>query len=80
MRTMTLNLSGEEMEVLENLALEQETSKTAVMRQALRLYQLLVVRAKAGETFHFSGDRERAIMFIGPGFPFSTDLHTQKEE
>lgn len=71
MATMTLNMSDQEMDALEALAEEFEMSKTAVMKQALRLYQLVVKRQQAGETVHFSGDRDRSIQFIGPGFPIS---------
>lgn len=67
-RTMTLNLTDREMAVVENLADKQELSKTALMRQALRLYQLVHERHAAGETMSFSGDRERVALFIGPGF------------
>lgn len=66
--TMTLNLSDREMFALNRLATEQGMSKTAVMRQALRLYQLAHERLKAGETMSFSGDKERIALFIGPGF------------
>lgn len=68
MATMTLNLSDAEMTILEQLAAEQELSKTQLMKQALRLYQLIIVRRNAGETIYFSGDEKRAIEFIGPGF------------
>lgn len=68
MKTVTLNLSGEEFEALENMALEGDMSKTAVLKQALRIYQLIRVRMKEGETMSFSGDPQRAIQFIGPGF------------
>lgn len=67
-RTMTLNLSEREMQVVEGLSEVQELSKTAVIRQALRLYQLVHERLKAGETMSFSGDKERIALFIGPGF------------
>lgn len=73
MKTMTLNLTDAEMEAVEELSLAQEISKTGVVKQALRLYQLVVKRAQAGETLHFSGDMTRAIMFIGPGFPMPND-------
>lgn len=63
-KTMTLNLSEREMAVLEALAAEKEMSKTAVMRQALRLYQLVNVRLNAGERMMFSGDEQRTIEFI----------------
>lgn len=68
MATMTLNLSEREMEVLDQLSLEQEMSKTALIRQALRVYQMISERMKAGETMSFSGDKERAVLFVGPGF------------
>nr|WP_249809158.1 ribbon-helix-helix protein, CopG family [Bradyrhizobium sp. 150] len=62
---MTLNLSEKEMTVLEELAREKGMSKTAIMRQALRLYQLVNVRLNAGEKMMFSGDEQRLIEFIG---------------
>jgi predicted transcriptional regulator len=40
-KTMTLNLSEEEMKILEQLAQENDLSKTQVLRQALRLYQMV---------------------------------------
>lgn len=68
MKTMTLNLSDEEMEAVEKMAADGDMSKTAVVKQALRIYQLIKVRMHAGETMSFSGDPQRAIQFIGPGF------------
>ena len=76
MKTMTLNLSDEEMAAVEKLCDEQELSKTALMKQALRFYQLIILRLKSGETLHFSGDRERAIEFVGPGFPLNQDTRS----
>lgn len=46
---MTLNLKPEEMEALEKLAEEMDMSKTAVMRHALRLLQLVHIRTMRGE-------------------------------
>lgn len=66
--TMTLNLSAREMAALDELAKEQDLSKTQVLRQALRMYQLIVLRTKAGERLHFSGDQKRAALFVGIGF------------
>ncbi|EDX80218.1 ribbon-helix-helix protein, CopG family [Brevundimonas aurifodinae] len=48
-RTMTLNLSVQEMEVVERLAEEKGLSKTALLRQALRLYQSISKRLDDGE-------------------------------
>lgn len=66
--TMTLNMSAREMAALTELAEWHDMSKTQVMRQALRLYQLINVRVRAGERLYFSGDERRAIEFVGLGF------------
>jgi len=66
--TMTLNLSPVEMRAVEGMAADAELSKTALIRQALRVYQLVTSRIKAGETLTFSGDKERVALFVGPGF------------
>jgi hypothetical protein len=54
-KTMTLNLTDQEMEVLEELAQKKDISKTAIIRQALRLYQLIDVRISEGEKLYFEG-------------------------
>ncbi len=69
MATMTFNMSDAEMAVLSHLAEEQEMSKTQLLKQALRFYQLVTRRAAQGETFCFSGDEKRAVEFVGLGFP-----------
>jgi hypothetical protein len=55
-RTMTLNLTEPEMAVLEALCVEKDLSKTAVLRQALRLYQLVNARLKQGEKLFFEDE------------------------
>lgn len=65
--TMTLNMPVREMRALEALAEHHGMSKTAVMRQALRLYQLVHVRLRDGETMHFSGDVDRPMMIAAVG-------------
>lgn len=55
-RTMTLNLTDKEMDVLEELAKSKDLSKTAVLRQALRLYQLVDVRQSRGERIFFENE------------------------
>ena len=52
-KTMTLNLTDMEMSVLEQLSVQKDISKTAVLRQALRLYQLIDVRLAQGEKLYF---------------------------
>lgn len=56
-RTMTLNLTEAEMEALDVLAQKKELSKTAVIRQALRLYQLVDARMAQGEKLVFEDDK-----------------------
>ena len=67
-QTMTLNLRDAEMAFVERMAAEHDMSKTAVIRSALRLYDLIQHRIAAGETMTFSGDKERVALFVGPGF------------
>lgn len=55
-KTMTFNLTDAEMHVLEELAQQKDLSKTAVMRQALRLYQLVEVRLQRGEKLFFEDE------------------------
>lgn len=65
--TMTLNMPAREMRALEALAEHHGMSKTAVMRQALRLYQLVHIRLRDGETMTFSGDADRPTMIAAVG-------------
>jgi len=48
-KTMTLNLSEEEMESLEQLADRNDLTKTAVIKKAIRIYLLLEKRLQNGE-------------------------------
>lgn len=66
-KTMTLNLSEREMQVVEQMAAAKDISKTAVIRQALRLYQAVDERLSAGETMHFSGDDGRLVQIVPVG-------------
>ena len=58
-KTMTLNLTDGEMVALETLAAEKDITKTALIRQALRLYQLLETRRKAGEKLFFEDEKSK---------------------
>lgn len=68
MSLMTLRLTANEMAMVEALAASHGISKTALIRQALRVYQLIQHRISQGETMTFSGDKERVALFVGPGF------------
>lgn len=58
-RTMTLNLTDAEMAALEQLCERKELSKTAVLRQALRLYQAVDVRLDRGEKLFFEDEAKK---------------------
>ena len=56
-KTMTLNLTETEMGVLEDLAKKKDLTKTALIRQAIRLYQLIEARLSAGEKLVFEDEK-----------------------
>ena len=58
-RTMTLNLSPAEMDVIEELCEKKQLTKTALLRQCLRLYQVIEARVDAGEKIFFE-DKKKA--------------------
>jgi hypothetical protein len=64
-KTMTLNLTVREMEALEELATKKEMSKTAILRHALRLYQLVDVKlAKGGKLFLEDAKNKKAELLV----------------
>jgi hypothetical protein len=65
-KTMTLNLTDAEMSALEDLCSKKELSKTALLRQALRLYQLVEGRFEKGEKLFFEDaeKKERAEVMM----------------
>ncbi len=58
-RTMSLNLTDAEMEALEDLARRKDLTKTAVIRQAIRLYQLVDQRLASGEKLIFEDEKTK---------------------
>ena len=58
-KTMTLNLTDAEMRVVEELCDKKELSKTALLRQALRLYQMVEVRLQKGDKLFFEDDKTK---------------------
>ena len=65
-RTMTLNLTDAEMRVLDDLSARKDITKTAVLRQALRLYQTVEARVERGEKLMFENEatREKAELML----------------
>ncbi|MBN8604849.1 MAG: ribbon-helix-helix protein, CopG family [Planctomycetes bacterium] len=65
-KTMTLNLTDAEMAVLDELSEKKDLSKTAVLRQALRLYQMVNMRIDRGEKLFFEDEakKEKAEVMV----------------
>jgi len=65
-KTMTLNLSEPEMDVLDSIAARKGLSKTALVRQALRLYQSVDMRLERGEKILFENplSKEKAELVV----------------
>lgn len=55
-KTMTLNLTESEMQAIEDMAKRKDLTKTAVIRQAIRLYQMVDARLAAGEKLVFEDE------------------------
>jgi predicted transcriptional regulator len=56
-KTMTLNLTDAEMRVVEELAHKKDLTKTALVRQAIRLYQMVEARLSQGEKLIFEDEK-----------------------
>lgn len=65
-KTLTLVLSDSEMDVLDSLSSERSLSKTAVLRQALRLYQTVDIRQQRGDKLFFENEtsKEKAELML----------------
>ena len=65
-RTMTLNLNSLEMQVLDRLAVQKGLTKTALVKQALRLYQSINERLERGEKLFMEDEdkNEKAELLV----------------
>lgn len=64
-KTMTLNLTETEMSTLDDLSARKDISKTAVLRQALRLYQMVEERLARGDKLYFEDNgKEKAELMM----------------
>lgn len=57
-KTMTLNLTSQEMAVLDDLSQKKGLNKTALIKQCLRVYQTLETRLERGEKLFFEDDKK----------------------
>ena len=58
-KTMTFNLTEAEMDVLEAMSKKRDLSKTALLRQALRMYQVIEARLKNGDKLFFEDEKTK---------------------
>jgi hypothetical protein len=58
-RTMTLNLTDDEMTSLEALSNRYDMTKTAVIRKALRMYQVIDERLQRGDKLFLEDEIEK---------------------
>jgi hypothetical protein len=58
-RTMTLNLNDDEMNALDALSTRYDMSKTAIIRKALRMYQMIDSRLQRGEKLFVEDEVEK---------------------
>lgn len=63
-KTMTLNLTEREMEAIERLAERKGMNKTALVKQALRLYQTVEERLSKGEKVFLEDDKKKTTELI----------------
>lgn len=63
-RTVVVQLNDAEWDALEDLAKKKDLSKVAVMRQALRLYQLVDVRTSEGEKLVFENKESKKELLV----------------
>lgn len=67
-KTMTLNLIPTEMDALDEMAKKKDLTKTAVIRQALRLLHLVDARLAQGEKLFFEDElqnKKSELMVLG---------------
>ncbi len=62
---ISLNLSEAELELLTELSERKEMSKSAVLRQALRMMGVIEQRVQQGEKFYFESlDKEKSEVVL----------------
>ncbi len=65
-KTMTINLNDNEMSILETICDKKGLSKTALVRQALRLYQSIDTRIEDGEKLYLENpvSKEKSELMV----------------
>ena len=63
-KMLTLKLSPQEMEIIENLARRKDVSKTAVIKQAVRLLMLVETRLGDGGKLFLEDENQKTELAV----------------
>ena len=63
-KTMTLKLSVQEMQAIEELAQRTNVSKTAIIKQAVRLLILIEARTEEGGKLFLEDDKQKTELAV----------------
>ncbi|AMD89870.1 transcriptional regulator [Desulfovibrio fairfieldensis] len=65
-KTMTLNLTKDEMDILDALATRKDVSKTSILKAAIKLYYIINLRIESGEKIFSEDDKtgEKAELLL----------------
>ena len=63
-KVLTLKLSAQEMETIEELARRKDVSKTAVIKQAVRLLMLVETRMEDGGKLFLEDDKQKTELAV----------------
>ena len=63
-KTLTLNLSEKEMKVVEALCEKKGLNKTSLLKQCIRLYQMVETRIENGEKLFFETDKKEKLELL----------------
>jgi len=64
MKTMTINLTNQEFEIVEKLCKKKGNTKKGLVRQSIRLYQQLEQRLESGSKLIMENEKHRKEMLI----------------
>ena len=64
MKTMTINLTDNEFEIIEELCKKRGITKTGLVRQSIRMYQTLIDKVDDGRIIMDNGLRKKELLII----------------
>ena len=64
MKTMTINLTDNEFEIIENICAKKGITKTELVRQSIKMYEQLSDRIEGGRIMLDNGLRKKELLII----------------